>query len=64
MPLVEAARYYNSFEAGAAQSRLEDEGLPSFLFDFEMANYLGGIFIPIRLMVDDEDLEQAQKLLA
>ena len=42
MSLVEAARYYNSFEAGLAQSRLEEAGLDSVLFDLEMASYGAG----------------------
>ena len=64
MALVEAARFYNSFEAGLAQSRLEDSGIDSVLFDFEMANYGIGAAIPIRLMVLDEDLQLAKRELA
>jgi len=63
MALVAVARFYNSFDAGAARSRLDAAGIPSFLFDTEMSwEGLGGI-IPIRLMVDDEDAEEARRLL-
>jgi Putative prokaryotic signal transducing protein len=64
MPLVEAARFYNSFEAGLAESKLSDAGIHSVLFDVEMANYGIGVAIPIRLMVLDEDLGAARKELA
>ncbi len=63
MSLVEAARFYNSFEAGLAQSRLEETGIDSVLFDLEMATYGIGLSIPVRLMVLDDDLEVAIKAL-
>lgn len=63
MSLVEAARYWNSFEAGLAESKLEDEGIGSVLFDSEMANFYGAALVPIRLMVLDEDLAEAQAIL-
>jgi hypothetical protein len=63
MALVRLANFYNSFEAGLARSKLADEGIDSFLFDVEMSwEGLGGL-IPIRLMVDDEDLEEAREIL-
>lgn len=60
MPLVEFARYYNSFEAGLAQSRLADCEVESVIFDMGMSNYAGGLLIPIRLMVLEEDLAAAR----
>ena len=64
MALVELAKFYNSFEGGAAQSRLTSEGIESFLFDMNMSwEGIGGI-IPIRLMVDDDDLPRARRILA
>ena len=63
MALVEAARFWNSFEAGLAESKLEAEGIGSVLFDSEMANFYGAGMIPIRLMVLDEDLEAVRELL-
>ena len=64
MALVEAARFYNSFEAGVAKSRLDSEGIESFLFDLQMSWEGMGGMIPIRLMVDDEDVGEARALLA
>ncbi len=59
MPLVEVARFYNSFDAGLARAELAAEGIESVLFDTEMAwEGLGGI-IPIRLMALDEDRDAA-----
>ncbi|MDT9599610.1 putative signal transducing protein [Sphingosinicella rhizophila] len=63
MALVELARFYNSFEAGLARSRLASEGIESFIFDMEMSWDGMGILIPIRLMVDDEDRDEAAGLL-
>jgi len=62
MALVEAERFSNSFEAGMAQARLAAAGIPSFPFDQEL-NWAGGAF-PVRLMVDDEDLDAAREVLA
>jgi hypothetical protein len=63
MPLVELGRFYSSFEAGVAQSRLAADGIESFIFDMEMSwEGLGGL-IPIRLMVVDDELLRAQQIL-
>jgi hypothetical protein len=64
MALVEAGRFYNSFDAGLARSHLAAEGIDSILFDLEMSwEGMGGI-IPIRLMVDESDLGEAVALLS
>jgi hypothetical protein len=61
--LVEVGRYYNSLEAGLARSALEAEGIGAVLFDTEMTwEGMGGL-IPIRLMVVDDDLAQARRVL-
>jgi hypothetical protein len=64
MALVEAAKYYNSFEAGLARSRLAADGIDSYIFDMEMSWEGFAGLIPIRLMVDDEDLDEALQILA
>jgi hypothetical protein len=64
MALVEAARFYNSVEGGMARARLAAEGVESVLFDTEM-NW-GGLdgVVPVRLMVDEDDLVFARRLLS
>jgi hypothetical protein len=63
MALVEAAKFYDSLAAGAAQSRLTDAGIESHIFDMGMTLQGVGFAIPVRLMVDEEDLPEAQRLL-
>jgi hypothetical protein len=64
MALAQAALFYNIFEAGVAKSRLDSEGIESVLFDTEM-NW-GGLdgVVPIRLMVDEDDVDDARRVLA
>ena len=64
MALVELRRFYSSFEAHVVCSALEAEGIPCFLFDIQM-NW-GGLdgAVPVRLMVDDEDQEEASRILS
>lgn len=61
--LVEAARYNSRVEADLARLFLESEGVESVLFDTEINYFYGGLFLPVRLMVLDEDLDRAQRLL-
>jgi hypothetical protein len=64
MALVELARYYDSLAAGAAQSRLSDEGIDSHIFDLGMTLQGVGFAIPVRLMVDEDDLPRALRLIS
>jgi len=61
--IVEAARYNSRVEADLARLYLESEGVESVLFDTEINHFYGGLFMPVRLMVLDEDLRRAQQLL-
>lgn len=61
--LVEAARYNSRVEADLARLYLESEGVESVLFDAEVNSFYGGLFLPVRLMVLDEDLDTARRLL-
>jgi putative signal transducing protein len=65
MALVEAARFFTRFEASLAKARLDAADIPNFLFDME-TNWGGADLgvVPVRLMVDDEDLEPARAILA
>ncbi len=62
--LVEAARYTTRVEADIARLYLESEGVEAVLFDTEVNYFYGGLFLPVRLMVLDEDVDQARRLLA
>jgi hypothetical protein len=64
MALVELQRFYRSFEASVLRSALAAEGIDAFLFDTEM-NW-GGLdcVVPVRLMVDEDDLQRARTILA
>ena len=63
MALVELAKFYNVFEASLAKGRLDAEEIGSVLFDTEM-NW-GGLdgVVPVRLMVDEDDLVSARRIL-
>lgn len=61
--LVEAARYNSRIEADLARLYLESEGVKAILFDTEINHFYGGLFMPVRLMVLDEDVGTAQQLL-
>ena len=64
MALVELAKYYNVFEASLVKGRLDAADVESILFDTEM-NW-GGLdgVVPVRLMVDEDDLDLARQVLA
>lgn len=63
MTLVELGRFDRQ-EAFIVQGRLEDEEIPSFVFDAGASIADGSyLLIPVRVMVDDEDLERAQAIL-
>lgn len=62
--LVEAARFNSRVEADLARLYLESEGVNAVLFDAEINSSYGGLFMPVRLMVLDEDLKLAKRLLA
>ena len=62
--VVEAARFTTRVEADLARLYLESEGIEAILFDTEVNYFYGGLFPPVRLMVLDEDLVLAQRLLA
>lgn len=62
--LVEVARFSNSIDAGMARSRLEADGLHCVLFDLNLNSGEGSfMFLPVRLMVLDEDLDEARAAL-
>lgn len=65
MPLVELVRLPNGAEAELLRGRLESAGMDAVCFDAGMniAESVG-LLIPVRVMVLDEDLGEAQALIA
>ena len=65
MSLVELARYGTRVEAELARMALESEGIDAVIFDAEANSFFGGGgLISVRLMVLDEDFEDAGALIA
>ena len=64
MALVELGRYPPP-EAHMVVGRLESEGIMAFAFDAGASVLEGsmGFFMPVRVMVDDEDLDAARALV-
>ncbi len=65
MPLVELVRLPNGAEAELLRGRLESAGVHAVCFDvgLNIAESVG-LLIPVRVMVLDEDLDEAQALIA
>lgn len=62
--VVELGRYQTRTEAELTRLFLASAGIETVLFDAEMNNYGWGPMMPVRLMILDEDLEEARQLLA
>jgi type III secretory pathway lipoprotein EscJ len=63
MGLVELARFGSSVQGDIARLLLEAEGIQAILFDSGL-NYSLGAGMPVRLMVAEEDLAAAVRILA
>ena len=64
--VVEAARFNSRVEADLARLYLQSEGVEAILFDADINNIFGWFYVlalPVRLMVLDEDLAEASRLL-
>jgi hypothetical protein len=62
--LVVLARCERRIQAELAKMYLGADGIDSILFDAEMNNVGWGTMMPVRLMVLDEDLDDARAILA
>ncbi len=62
--VVELGRYQTRTEAELVRLFLASAGIEAVLFDAEMSSYGWGPMMPVRVMILDEDLDQARKLLA
>ena len=64
MSLVELARFGTKVEADLARMELESHGIPAMIFDAGLNSMFGGSgMIAVRLMVDDEDRDEAAAIL-
>lgn len=64
MALVELARFETRIQAELAKMHLGADGIESVLFDAEMNSVGWGNMMPVRLMVLDEDVDDARAVLA
>jgi hypothetical protein len=65
LSLVELARYNTRIEADLARLALEAEGIDAIIFDAEANSFFGGGgLIGVRLMVLDEEFDEAAAILA
>ena len=65
MSLVELKRYFTSIEAELARTVLESHGIDAVVFDSGLnCAEGGGMATAARLMVLDDDLEEAATLIA
>jgi hypothetical protein len=65
MSLIELARFQTRVEADVARLYLQSQGIDAILFDTETHGVIGvGHLMPVRLMVLDEDEDEARSLLA
>jgi hypothetical protein len=61
--LVEAARFNWAYQAELARTFLESHGLHAVVFDTQNAGYSDGAITGVRVMVLDEDLDAAKRVL-
>jgi hypothetical protein len=62
--LVEIAIFHDPLGGDIARARLAAADIPSVLFDAGVASLGFGAMTPARLMVDDEDVDAARRILA
>jgi len=61
--LIEAGRFTWAYQAELARTFLESHGLKAVVFDTQSSAYSDGALVGVRVMVLDEDLDEAQALL-
>ena len=62
--LVEAARFNWPYQAELFRLFLGSHGVEAIVFDTQSSGYSEGALVGARVMVLDEDLEEARKLMA
>jgi len=64
MALVEIATFHDMISASLARGRLAAEGIQSVLFDQGIAGLGLGMMTPVRLMVAEEDRDDAEAVFS
>jgi len=61
--VVEVARFNRAFQADLCRMYLESHGVEAVVFDAASNVYSEGAMVGVRVMVLDEDLDEARKVL-
>ena len=61
--LVEAARFNKPFQADLCRMFLESHGIDAVVFDTQSYGYSEGAMVGVRVMVLEEDFDEAQQAL-
>ena len=61
--LVEVARFVRPYEADLARMFLESYGLTAVVFDTGSQGYADGALVNVRLMIPEEELDEAIEAL-
>ena len=61
--LVEAARFNKPVQADLCRMFLESHGIDAVVFDTQSYGYSEGAMVGVRVMVLEEDLDEAQQAL-
>ena len=61
--LAEAARFSRPYQAELCRMFLESHGVHAVVFDAQSYTYAEGAMVGVRVMVLDEDLEDARRVL-
>jgi len=64
MALIEIATFPDLMMAEIVRGRLEAEGIAAVVFDAGLSGLGLGAMTPARLMVDEDDVAQAQQILS
>ena len=62
--LVQAARFNRPIEAELCRMFLESHGIEAVVFDAQSYTYAEGALVGVRVMVLDEDLAEARRVLS
>lgn len=61
--LVEAARFNWPYQAELARTFLESHGIEAIVFDAQSSFYSDGAMVGVRLMVLDDEYDEAREIL-